>query len=247
MKLNILKEQAIKILKDRLSEIEQFDFNPKAWKDRTENDLREIFPIGSMQWYQISNIQFETYVTTEKLKFFNEGKDTARKLINSYIEFIEEYSIVEEQKQNFKEKDYEQKFSELLKDWNDLVPGYNVMLKKYDVQLATNETLLENIESKNQEIELIKSETIQLDNVSLNKLLKVFFNLSLFQIITTITVFIGVIIASFSIGKLYQENVGNNQLFEYKTENNNLNNEIVKLKNKFVERENKTTLKQSKK
>ena len=53
MKLNIPAEKAIKILRDRLSEIDGYGFNPKAWKDRTENDLREIFPIGSMQWLQV--------------------------------------------------------------------------------------------------------------------------------------------------------------------------------------------------
>ncbi len=50
--------------------------NPKAWKDRTENDLREIFPLGSSQWLQVSQIHFDTIVNSEKAKVLAEGKDT---------------------------------------------------------------------------------------------------------------------------------------------------------------------------
>jgi hypothetical protein len=194
MKLLIPADQAIQILQARLADIDVYNFNPKAWKDRTENDLREIFPLGSMQWLQVSQIHFETFVTSEKAKKLAEGKDTARQLISSYIDFITQYSKIAQQKQVIKEKDYEQKYNDLLKEWNDLVPGYNELIKKYDDQLTSSEGLLETIEAKDTEIERIKSETIQLDNVSFSKLTKAFFNLPVWQIVTTFSVIIAVIV-----------------------------------------------------
>ena len=50
MNLKIPKDKAIKILRQRIAELSEYNFNPKAWKGKTENDLKEIFPIGSMQW-----------------------------------------------------------------------------------------------------------------------------------------------------------------------------------------------------
>ena len=50
MKLKVPKEKAISILRQRMSELTDPNFNAKAWKDKTENDLQEIFPLGSTQW-----------------------------------------------------------------------------------------------------------------------------------------------------------------------------------------------------
>lgn len=222
MKLLIPADQAIQILQARLAEIDANSFNPKAWKDRTENDLREIFPLGSMKWLQVSQIHFDTFVTSEKARVLAEGKDTARQLISSYIEFITQYSKIAQQKQVIKKKDYEQKYYDLLKEWNDLVPGYNELIKKYDDQLTSSEGLLETIETRDAEIERIKSETIQLDNVSFAKLTKVFFNLPVWQIVTTFSIIIAVIGGAFGLGSVYQKNEDNNQMFDLKTENRKL-------------------------
>jgi hypothetical protein len=113
MKLNIPKEQEIKILRQRISELDSFNFIPKAWKDRTILDCKEIFGELSNQWIQVYGLNFDTYVTAEKAKVLNEGKQTARNLINSYIDFIQEYSKVIEAKQLIKEKNYEDKYFHL--------------------------------------------------------------------------------------------------------------------------------------
>jgi hypothetical protein len=214
MKLKIPTEQAIKILLGRLAEIDGYGFNPKAWKDRTENDLREIFPLGSMQWLQISSINFDTFVTSEKTKILSEGKDTARKLIASYIEFIGEYSKTAEEKQIIKDNDFEQKYYELLKKWNDLVPGYNELIKKYDSQLTTSQGQLEDLNIRDQEIERIKSESIQLDNVSFKKLWTALFNLPTGQLIGIFSTFVALLIGAFTLGTLYERTIANNELFD---------------------------------
>jgi hypothetical protein len=241
MKLLIPADDAIEILQTRLGEIDAYDFNPKAWKDRTENDLREIFPLGSMQWLQVSQINFDTFVTSEKAKVLSEGKETAKQLISSYIDFIQQHSKIAQQKQIIKEKDYEQKYNNLLKEWNNLVPGYNELVKKYDNQLTSSEGQLEKIEALETEIERIKSETIQLDNVSSSKLFKVFLNLPIWQIVTTFSVIIAIIIGAFGLGSVYQKNEDNNQIFDFKTEINKLkeesenNNKLILNKDKEIE------------
>lgn len=241
MRILIPADQAIQILQARLADIDAYNFNSKAWKDRTENDLREIFPLGSMQWLQVSQIKFDTFVTSEKSKILNEGKETARQLISSYIDFINQYSKIVEQRQVIKEKDYEQKYIDLLKDWNDLVPSYNHLIQKYDDQLTTSEGLLETIETKNIAIERIKSETIQIDNVSFEKLTKAFLNLPIWQIVTTSSVIIAIIVGSFGLGSVYQKNENNNEMFDIKTENNRLKEE-KKLNDKLISDKDKEIL-----
>ena len=227
MKLLIPADHAIKILEARLGDIDAYNFNPKAWKDRTENDLREIFPLGSMQWLQVSQIHFDTFITSEKAKVLTQAKDTAKQLIASYIDFIQQHSKIAQQRQTIKEKDYEQKYNELLSEWNDLVPGYNELIKKYDDQLTSNEVLLETIDSKEIEIERIKAETLQFDNISMQKLMRAFFNLPAWQIVSIFSIIVGVIIGSFALGKTYQENASNSLLFDIKTENQTLKNQSI--------------------
>lgn len=230
MNLKIPADQAIQILQARLAEINDYAFNPKAWKDRTENDLREIFPLGSMQWLQVSQIHFDTFVTAEKAKVMAEGRDTAKELIESYIDFIRQYSKIAQQKQVIKEKDYEQKYKNLLKEWNDLIPGYNELVKKYDDQLTYSEELLETIEANDKENERIKSETIQLDNVSFKKLWKALFNLPIGQLIGFFSTFLALIIAAFSLGTLYEKTNSNIELFDTRNTNKELQNQNEKLK-----------------
>jgi hypothetical protein len=243
MKLNIPAEKAIKILRDRLGEIDDYGFNPKAWKDRTENDLREIFLIGSMQWLQVSSINFDTFVTSEKPKVLAEGKDTAKKLIASFIEFIQEYSTIAEEKQIIKDKDFEQKYYDLLKQWNDLVPGYNSLVKKYDVQLTTAEGLLENIKTKDQEIERIKSETIQLDNVSFKKLWTALFNLPTGQLIGLFSTLGALLIGAFTLGTLYERTSANNELFDLRSSQKQMQEQNEKMKFSYDSLQKASTIK----
>jgi hypothetical protein len=243
MEIKIPTEQAIKILRDRLGEIDGYGFNPKAWKDRTENDLREIFPLGSMQWLQISSINFDTFVTSEKTKVLAEGKDTAKKLIASYIEFIREYSITAEEKQIIKDKDFEQKYYDLLKKWNDLVPGYNELIKKHDDQLTTAQGLLEAIQTRDQEIERIKSETIQLDNVSFKKLSTALFSLPTGQLIGVFSTFGALLIGAFTLGTLYERTSSNNELFDLRNSQKQMQEQNEKIKYSYDSLRRTITLK----
>lgn len=243
MNLKISADQAIQILQARFREIDAYSFNPKAWKDRTENDLREIFPLGSMQWLQISQIQFDTFVTSEKAKVLAEGKDTAKQLIASYIDFIQQYSQIAQQKQIIKEKDYEEKYYDLLKEWNELVPGFNELIRKYDDQLTSSEGLLQTIEAKDTEIERIKSETIQLDNVSFKKLWTALFNLSTGQLIGIFSTFAALLIGTFSLGTLYERTSANNELFDIRNTQKQTQEQNEKIKFSYDSLKKATTIK----
>jgi len=103
MKLPIPKEKAIQIIQDRISGLNAYDFNAEAWKERTVLDLKEIFPIGSTQYLKIQFLRFDTYVVADKNKVVLEAKKTAEQVLKSYIEFINEYSKVAEERKIIKE------------------------------------------------------------------------------------------------------------------------------------------------
>lgn len=234
MNLKIPKEKAINILEDRLSEIDNFNFNSSAWKNKTENDLREIFPLGSTQWLQISNIKFDTYISSEKQKVLNEGKNTARQLVQSYIDFINQYSEINEERQIIRDNNLEEKYNSLLNDWNKLAPDYNKLLKDLDNQLTKNESLVNEIDNRDSEINRIKNETIQLDNVSFAKLFKAFTNLKFLQIISFFSIVIAIIVGAFKLGSIYQRNEDNNQIYDYKTLNDKALKEVEEHKKKLT-------------
>lgn len=225
MKLLIPKDKAIQILQDRISGLQVYDFNAEAWKERTVLDLKEIFPRCSTQYLKIQNLRFDTFVVAEKRKVMLEAQKTATQILKSFIEFINEYSKVAEERNVIKEKDFETKYYELLKERNEIVTDYNGLLKNYEKQLDTNLELLDQEENLNNQIDTIRRETIQIDNISFNKLIKAFFNLPIWQIVTAISIIVAVIVGVFELGSIYQKNEDNNQIFDYKTENNTLKSE----------------------
>lgn len=234
MNLKIPKNKAIQILRQRINDLTEYNFNPKAWKDKTENDLREIFPIGSMQWLQISSIQFDTFVTSDKQKVLQEGKDTGKRLLDSYIDFIENYSEIAEQKQLITESNYQEKYKKLLSEWNDLVPQWNELLKNHQATLAEGEAKKEQIENLNTEIVQIKNNTVQFDNISVGKVLKAIKNLPVGQLIAVIGFLIAIIIGSFKLGLMYQENSMNSANYQLNKQNDT-NQELLKQKDKQID------------
>lgn len=229
MNLKIPQNKAIQILRQRISDLSEYNFNPKAWKDKTENDLREIFPIGSMQWLQISTIQFDTFITNDKQRVLQEGKDTGQRLLNSYIDFIQNYSEIAEQKQLITETNFQEKYNKLLLEWNELVPQWNVLLKRHQITLTESEAKNEQIENLNTEIDQINNNTVQFDNISVGKVLKAIKNLPFGQLITVVGFFVAILIGSFKLGLMYQENNMNSTNFQL-NKTNEQSQELIKEK-----------------
>lgn len=245
MRLLIPKDKAIKILQDRISGLDEYNFNSEAWKERTVLDLKEIFPLGSTQYIKIQFLNFETYISSEKQKVFAEAKATAKKVLNSYIDFINEYSQVAEEKKVIKEKDFEQKYYDLLKDRNQVVTDYNDLVKNYEEQIETNSELIDKLNDTDRQLQTVKADTIQLDNISVLKLWKAFLNLPLWQIVSFFSVLVAIIIGSFALGKTYAENASNTQQFDLKIENKSLKDQKANDDTKLLEQDKKIkTLKQ---
>src|SRR5688572_9172540 len=97
MKLLINKDKAISILQDRIKDVNSFDFDPQVWKNRTGLDVQQIFGKACEQWLQVGQVQFDTYIEKEKQKKLMEGKARAVKLLQSYIEYINQITSIAEQ------------------------------------------------------------------------------------------------------------------------------------------------------
>lgn len=230
MKLLVPKEKAIKIISERVLDLNSSNFNPKAWQDRTVIDLREIFPIGSTQWLQVSQIHFDTFVTSEKIRVLKEAKETARQLLLSYIDFIENFSEANFQKSIIVEDNYRLKYADLLAKWNNLIPEYNKLIEDEIVlreEILSKEQDLDNV---NEEITMIQDNSIPFDKLTLSKLTKAILNMPVPQIIFLFGVLVSLIGGSYAIGRTFQENASNKDQYELKIERDNLKNETVTLK-----------------
>lgn len=245
MKLLVTKEKAIQILQDRISELHKYNFNPEAWKERTVLDLKEIFPSGSSQYIKIQFLNFNTFVTLEKTKVFNETKKNAEDILKSYISFIEEYSRVAEEREIIKEKNFEEKYFELLEERNQIVRDCNNMISDYDKSIDERSILINENEDLKEQIQKIKDETIQIDNVSFKKLTQAFFNLPILQIVSAFSIIIAIIIGVFQLATVFEKNSNNATIFDLKTELHKKNEDFLKaeeiIKNNQIEIENLKT------
>jgi len=106
MQLFMNKDQAISILQDRIIEVDSYNFDPQVWKDRTRLDVQQIFGRLCEQWIQVGQLKFDTFITSEKQKTLAEGKARAKKLLHSYIEYINQMSSIAAQKRQESEEKY---------------------------------------------------------------------------------------------------------------------------------------------
>lgn len=186
MKLKIPKEKAIEILKKRKSELNSTDFEPSVWKATTENDCREIFDGMDFKWLNISQINFTTPFSQEKYAVMEEGKTEANKFIDSFIQQINEYAVIEQMKAVERENYYEKEYKELEQQTTHIIAQTNELIKDQN-------KYLDELKEQDAEIERLNRETVQLSNISLSKLFKLIGNLTLVQSIGFVTTFIGII------------------------------------------------------
>jgi len=156
MKLLINKDQAISILQDRIKEVNSYNFDPQVWKDRTRLDVQQIFGRACEQWIQVGQLQFETYITSEKQKTLAEGKVRAIKLLQSYIEYINQITAIALQQKQESEEEFKQKYYKLLGEWNEFVPQYNQLIKDHDNLIEQHDLVKEEKEELEQASEQSK-------------------------------------------------------------------------------------------
>jgi hypothetical protein len=153
------KDQAIGILQDRISEVNSYNFDSKVWKDRTQLDVQQIFGRYCEQWLQVGQLHFDTYIVAEKHKKMTEGKATAVKLLQSYVDYINQTTAIASQKKQESEEIFKTKYSDLLKEWNEFVPQYNQLLKDHDNLIEQHDLVKE--EKENIEQTLQQSQKVE--------------------------------------------------------------------------------------
>lgn len=228
MQLKIPSEEAIRILENRKSEIYLNDFDHKVWKGKTENDLKEIFDGTDFKWLQISHLDFEAPFTSEQNQrdVFQKGKRQAEKFLESYIEQIQEYSKIQKKQFNQAEQTYELKYYEIKDQMNGLIDKTNSLIGDY-------KTLQNKIENKDSQIQDLKKNTVQLNEITLIKLFHLIGNLPVIQIVTLISIIIAIITSSFFVGKEIQENISNNEQFDLREKNKDLTEKNLILEDKI--------------
>ena len=116
MDLLVPKDQAINILNAKLNELYISGFNWKVWQNSTVIDMKQIFGISD-QWIQISHIHFiEAYIPAHET--IPKAKEDAAGLLKSYIQQIENYSKITDQKVQVSNAILEKKYYELLNKYN---------------------------------------------------------------------------------------------------------------------------------
>jgi len=223
MKLNIPIDDAIEILKTRKEEIRSLNFDYTVWQDKTKNDLTEIFGYGDTKWLQISGIKFSSFYPGEKATVLESGKKQGEEYLQSYIDLIIKYSEIGKKNVAENEKFYEQEYKNVASELSEVY------------QIATNllnekETFLNEIDSKDQKIMHLEKNTVQLDKISLNKLLGLIKNLPIQQTFALITTFFAIIGFTFYLGGLIKENYFLKNEYEKQKEIDNLKRNI-ELKN----------------
>lgn len=135
----------------------------KFWKDRTRLDVQQIFGRACEQWIQVGQLQFETYITSEKQKTLAEGKTRAVKLLQSYIDYINQITSITLQQRQESEEEFKVKFQKLLGEWNEFVPQYNKLIKDHEDLIEQYDLLKEIKDDLEQSIEQAK----KVNNISL--------------------------------------------------------------------------------
>jgi hypothetical protein len=222
MKLYIPAKDAIELLKRKLSEIDGPGFNSEAWKASTANELKEIFSPNSVEWLQVSQVKFDTYITSQKIKTLKEGKDTARKLLKSYIESIQRHLKItgraDAQTQNNSKTQYQVLHKAYLTEvekCNTLQKDNLALTKEYNAHLAQSIEHQNRIKALQDEVNRLKENTIQWNNIKIGKLLK---HITWKQMVVVIGAYMSVGGAGYGIGHIIERNSNKVEIHEFQVQ-----------------------------
>jgi hypothetical protein len=222
MKIYIPAKDAIEILEKKLQELFAFDFNAEAWKAATANELKEIFSPVSMQWLQISHIQFDTYIDRDKATTLQKGRDTANKLLRSYIESIKKHAEIAAKKEASAYDNLQQEYHKLQDAY--LADGRKSLADSQEHLNTLKEynTLLDNYNEQSQEVENLENEltrfkenTVQWDDIRIGKVLR---HLTWKQLTTIVALFAAIGGFGWWLGSTIERNNNRVEVYDYQTQ-----------------------------
>lgn len=238
MNLNIPKEKAIEILEKRKSEIYKPGFEPSVWKGTVDEDLKAIFGYLDSRWLKISQIRFETYIESDKIKVFETARKQASGFMDKFIEQIKEYSKIQEENIIKSETVYKQKYNESQEKVKQL-------MNQLDEAITIANNNFDELKKQDIEIDSLKKNTVQLQDITIIKLFKLLGNLPVKQIVGLISIIIGILAFAGWCGAQIEKSTNRNITVDYKEEiqelkknNSNLNDSIISLNKTFLEKEN---------
>jgi len=139
MAIKIPRNRAIQLLEDRLRDIDRPGVDLDALKSRIQGDVEGIFGRGTTQ--VMTTISLPTLHFNKPVEIAR-CKTNFRQTIQGWIDHINDFHIIQQEKIEVSEEKYKEMYSNLLTKWNDLVPEYNQLLKdsesttvKYDETL----------------------------------------------------------------------------------------------------------------
>ena len=158
--IRIPHNRAIQLLEARLFELDNPGTDLDAFKNRLKIDIEGIF--GRMSTQSITVIGLKT-LHFDKPEEIEKCKTTFRQTINGWINYINDFHIINQEQIEISEQEYKEKYSALLEKWNKLVPEYNQLLKdyesimgKYDESLSELKILQNKLDNKQDIGDMIK-------------------------------------------------------------------------------------------
>jgi len=196
----IPKDKAISILNNKLKELITPGFNWKVWQNTTTIDMKQIFGTFSDQSLQISHINFiSAYLPPEET--VPKGREDAAGLLKSYIQQIENYSQIADQKIQITHQSFEKKYYELADKYNQKISENRTLataLTSYNEELAN---FREELSHSKIEIKRLEDDTLQLENITLINLWNAILKLPFKSIWPVILVFLSILTGAFFLGE----------------------------------------------
>jgi Fe2+ transport system protein B len=204
--INIEKSKAIALLNKRIQELDNYDYDPQAWRSKVQSDVTTIFGAGQ-KVIDIISLTLDTPYSGVKQQLMQEDKIKAKKMLEGFIESINDHiadTVVSDGKHNL----FNNKIELLQKDED---------IQKLKASLQSNIVLIKSIQNekqelysilnkKDKEIEQLKSSMWQLEGVNISRLWMVFKSLPLKQQVAVVSFFVILFMSGFAIGVFFQKN-----------------------------------------
>ncbi|MET7036912.1 CHAT domain-containing protein [Elizabethkingia miricola] len=158
--IKIPHNRAIQLLEARIADVDKPGTDLDALKSRIQDDIVGIFGAGSNQHINSISLPALHFNNPEKIKEF---KTNIKQTIQGWIDYIEDFHLIEQEKIKISEQEYKERYEILVAKWNELILDYKQLLKdyestidKYDESLTEIKILQEKLADKQNIGDIIK-------------------------------------------------------------------------------------------
>jgi hypothetical protein len=140
--IKIPHNRAIQLLQARLFDLNNPNVDLDALKSRVQDDVIGIFGKGSNQ--HLTSISLKT-LHFNRPDEYSKCKTQFGQTIQGWINYINDFHIIGQEKIELSEQEYKAKYEALLIKWNDLVPEYNQLLTNHETIIGQYDEALSEI------------------------------------------------------------------------------------------------------